>query len=100
MQLATSSALPGSDAAIDSCSDATPWHSHLRSQAAAIPWFQRQPIRLTGRRGQAVLAGVVSSYYEKQLAQEFARRFEGVVEIDNRLEVRYRSFARLSDHHG
>jgi osmotically-inducible protein OsmY len=34
-----------------------------------------------------ILHGVVSSYYQKQVAQEAIRRVEGVDEIDNRLEV-------------
>jgi len=34
-----------------------------------------------------VLRGVVSSYYQKQMAQEAVRRLQGVEGIENHLEV-------------
>lgn len=36
-----------------------------------------------------MLAGTVTSFYEKQVAQEFIRRCAGVRQIDNRIEVAY-----------
>jgi len=38
-------------------------------------------------RGVLLLRGRVSSYYQKQLAQETLRDLEGVVEIVNEIEV-------------
>jgi osmotically-inducible protein OsmY len=38
--------------------------------------------------GIATLRGSVSTYHLKQLAQEIARRVEGVQQVVNRLEVR------------
>lgn len=45
--------------------------------------------RLTGEadEGRVVLRGAVRSYFEKQMAQEALRRLDGILEIDNRLEV-------------
>jgi len=42
-----------------------------------------------GGKGNVVLTGTVTSFYEKQVAQEFIRRCEGVRQIDNRIEVAY-----------
>lgn len=39
------------------------------------------------KQRRLVIEGGVSSYYEKQLAQELARRIEGIDEIENRLKV-------------
>lgn len=35
----------------------------------------------------AVLSGVVPSYYLKQIAQTVAAKIEGVMQVENRLEV-------------
>ncbi len=37
--------------------------------------------------GRLVLSGKVTSYYEKQLAQEAAAKIEGVSELVNQIEV-------------
>ena len=44
-----------------------------------------------GGKGYVVLTGTVTSFYEKQIAQEFVRRCEGVRQVDNRIEVAYSS---------
>jgi osmotically-inducible protein OsmY len=89
---------PSTFAAPSSRSDV--WLEHLRSQAAAYPLFQRRRITLSGRTGQVVLTGIVASFYEKQLAQEFARRFEGVKAIENHIEVIYRPVTKTPAAHG
>jgi osmotically-inducible protein OsmY len=63
------------------------WQSHLRTQANHNQLFRRRRITLSASRGEVILTGVVASFYEKQLAQEFVRRFDGVQQIDNRIEV-------------
>jgi len=67
------------------------WQDYLDNQAAAHPLFRRRQICMLGGKGRVVLTGTVASYYEKQVAQEFVRRCDGVKHIDNRLEVAYRA---------
>jgi osmotically-inducible protein OsmY len=40
-------------------------------------------------RGQVTLSGRVSSYFQKQMAQEAVRRLDGVCRIENLLEVKW-----------
>lgn len=68
---------------------ANQWQEFLHSQVSRHPLFRRKQISLLGGKGSVVLTGRVSSYYEKQLAQEFVRRMDGVEHIDNRIEVAY-----------
>ena len=51
------------------------------------PHYLGRSVRLEANEGQVVLHGVVESYYQKQVAQEIARRVDGVRRVDNRLEV-------------
>ena len=44
-------------------------------------------LRCEAHDGQVTLHGVVSSYFQKQMAQETIRRVDGVTEINNLLEV-------------
>ena len=44
-------------------------------------------LRCEANEGQITLHGVVSSYFQKQMAQETIRRIDGVTEITNLLEV-------------
>lgn len=39
--------------------------------------------------GQVTLSGNVSSYFQKQMAQEAVRRLDGVLQIENLLEVKW-----------
>jgi osmotically-inducible protein OsmY len=54
------------------------------------PHFSRRQVRFETREGAVVLRGTVSSYYHKQMAQEILRRVDGVLRIENRLEVDWR----------
>jgi len=65
------------------------WDDYLAEQAHSHPLFRRRRLELTGGKGHVVLTGTVSSYYEKQIAQEFVRHCPGVRQIDNRIEVSY-----------
>lgn len=73
----------------DSPMDRVDWQDYLADQASSHPLFRRRQIALLGGRGHVVLTGTVTSYYEKQLAQEFVRRCDGVQQIDNRIKVAY-----------
>ena len=51
------------------------------------PHLTRRTLRVETEDGRVVLLGTVSSYYQKQMAQEAVRRIHGVRAIDNRLTV-------------
>ena len=67
------------------------WENYLSGQTANHPLFRRRQLGVSGGKGYVVLTGKVISFYEKQVAQEFVRRCEGVRQIDNRIEVAYSS---------
>ncbi|MFM2095979.1 MAG: hypothetical protein RIS70_3103, partial [Planctomycetota bacterium] len=46
-----------------------------------------QQLRFEAADGRVVLKGVVRSYFQKQMAQETLRRIDGIVFIENDLEV-------------
>ncbi len=51
------------------------------------PHLMHRELRLNCDSGRLELCGDVSSFYEKQMAQEALRQFDRHVEIDNRLNV-------------
>ena len=51
------------------------------------PHLKRRRVHFETQEGRVVLRGTVSSYYQKQMAQEAVRRVQGVDSIENRLEV-------------
>jgi osmotically-inducible protein OsmY len=51
------------------------------------PHLMGRRLLVAANEGRVTLQGVVSSYYQKQMAQETIRRLDGVECIDNRLEV-------------
>jgi osmotically-inducible protein OsmY len=51
------------------------------------PHLKRRKVHFETHAGRVVLRGTVSSYYQKQMAQEAVRRLQGVEGVDNHLEV-------------
>lgn len=51
------------------------------------PYLARRKLRFETVGGHVILEGVVSTYFQKQMAQEVVRRVQGVERIDNQLEV-------------
>lgn len=51
------------------------------------PFFQRRQIEVRRENGRLVLHGVVSSFYEKQMAQEIIRRLPFYESIQNQISV-------------
>jgi osmotically-inducible protein OsmY len=51
------------------------------------PYLAGQQLRFEAADGRVVLKGVVRSYFQKQMAQETLRRIDGIVFIENDLEV-------------
>jgi osmotically-inducible protein OsmY len=58
-------------------------HSALQQS----PYLVNRKLRFETEQGRVVLRGVVSSYYQKQMAQEALRKLDGVEHIENQLEV-------------
>lgn len=65
---------------------------YLRQAEKALrdqPHLTFRPMRLHCTQGRLHLEGQVSSFYEKQMAQEVLRHFDHGIEIDNRLDVNW-----------
>ena len=63
--------------------------SRISSAIERSPHLKRRNLRFETQEGRVVLRGVVSSYYQKQMAQEALRRLEGIDCIENQLEVNW-----------
>lgn len=63
--------------------------SRISSAIERSPHLKRRNLRFETQEGRVVLRGVVSSYYQKQMAQEALRRLEGIDRIENQLEVNW-----------
>ena len=55
----------------------------------ANPYLLGRKLRFEAEQGRVVLRGMVSSYFQKQMAQEALRHLQGVREIENQLEVNW-----------
>ncbi len=64
-----------------------PLSKRISSAIEKHPHLTRRKLHFEAREGRVTLRGTVSSYYQKQLAQEALRRVDGVHEIENQLEV-------------
>ncbi len=51
------------------------------------PYLSRRALSCEALDGRVVLRGRVRSYFQKQMAQESVRRIDGIVSIENCLEV-------------
>jgi osmotically-inducible protein OsmY len=63
--------------------------SLISSAIERSPHLKRRDLRFETHEGRVVLRGTVSSYYQKQMAQETLRRLKGVDHIENHLEVNW-----------
>ncbi len=62
-------------------------HDRVHEAISTNPYVSRQRLRAEAADGRVVLRGTVTSYYQKQMAQEALRDVEGVDAIENELEV-------------
>ncbi len=51
------------------------------------PYISRRKLSCEANGGRVILRGRVHSFFQKQMAQETVRRIDGIVSIENRLEV-------------
>jgi len=79
---------------------ACPFKETARTEAEArlrhSPYRELRRVSCELHDGVLMLRGRVSSYYLKQMAQQLVCRLEGVVEIDNRLDVNWIPVAKPS----
>ena len=54
------------------------------------PYLSRRDLLCETDQGRVILRGRVQSFFEKQMAQETVRQVEGIVSIENCLEVDWR----------
>lgn len=59
----------------------------LDSAIQTNPYFFARKWRFETEGGRVILQGPVSSFFQKQMAQEVVRRVAGVERIENQLEV-------------
>jgi len=51
------------------------------------PYLTRRQLRCEASEGHVVIHGKVRSFFQKQMAQESVRKVDGIVTIENCLEV-------------
>jgi osmotically-inducible protein OsmY len=67
----------------------TPFCESIRTALVSSPYVPTKKVLFEADSGHVVLKGHVSSFFQKQMAQEAIRRVDGVTMIDNLLEVRW-----------
>ena len=60
---------------------------HVAQAIQMAPHVARRRLRFETEGGHVVIRGTVSSYFQKQMAQEAIRKLDGVQAINNELEV-------------
>jgi osmotically-inducible protein OsmY len=53
------------------------------------PHVQSQNVRFEAADGRVILKGSVSTFFQKQMAQEALRRIDGIEQIENLLQVNW-----------
>jgi osmotically-inducible protein OsmY len=61
----------------------------IYSALTSNPYLPGKRVDCRTDQGQVTLSGNVSSYFQKQMAQEAIRRLDGVQQIENLLEVNW-----------
>lgn len=67
----------------------TPFFDSIHTALVSSPYVPTKKVNFEADRGHVVLKGHVSSFFQKQMAQEAILRVDGVQRIENRLEVRW-----------
>jgi len=65
----------------------------VQNAIVGSPYLSQNNLQCETESGRVVLRGKVSSFFQKQMAQEALRRIDGVEQIENLLEVRRRTNA-------
>ena len=67
--------------------DMSPLNDRVFNALKLSPYVARRNLRFETISGRVTLKGVVSTYFQKQMAQEAIRYVDGVSDIANELEV-------------
>ncbi len=67
--------------------DIMPLDDRVLTALERSPYLTNRNLRFETEQGRVTIRGVVSTYFQKQMAQEALRNVEGVAEITNELEV-------------
>jgi osmotically-inducible protein OsmY len=70
--------------------DMPPLEDRVLSALDQNPYLPPRTLRFETSEGRVTLRGVVTTFFQKQMAQESLRRVPGVAEIANELEVCWR----------
>lgn len=66
---------------------ACPFFEQVRGALTSSPYLSAKQFRIEAADGLVRLEGTVSSFHQKQMAQEVLRRVDGVERIENQLQV-------------
>jgi osmotically-inducible protein OsmY len=66
-----------------------PLFERVHDALTTNPHVPSQQVRFEAENGRIVLKGNVTSFFQKQMAQEAVRRVDGVQQIDNLLQVNW-----------
>lgn len=66
-----------------------PLHDRVFDALSMSPHVPSHNVRIEAAEGRVVLSGSVSTFFQKQMAQEAIRRIDGVEQIDNLLQVNW-----------
>jgi osmotically-inducible protein OsmY len=66
-----------------------PLFERIHDALMTNPHVPSHQVRVEAEEGRVVLKGNVTSFFQKQMAQEAVRRVDGVQQIDNLLQVNW-----------
>lgn len=66
-----------------------PLFERIHDALITNPHVPNDRVRVEATEGRVVLKGHVSTFFQKQMAQECIRRLDGVQQIDNLLQVNW-----------
>lgn len=69
-----------------------PLAAQLHEAVIQSPHLNLRRMNIQQDAGRITIHGSVQSFFEKQMAQEALRKIEGVISIENRLEVAWPRF--------
>ena len=68
---------------------AAPLLDQVRGVLSQSPYLTSRQLQIEAKNGNVRLAGTVGTFYQKQMAQELARRVDGVQNVENQLQVNW-----------
>ena len=65
-------------------------HEQVKCVLDRSPYISQNQVQIEASAGRVRLEGTVGTFYQKQMAQELARRVDGVERVENQLQVNWR----------